>query len=223
MPTRFTSGGVINPSDAPPEVAPATGTARGDASGPGKPTGTRSDGSPKGGFSGRPHAPAGRPAGASAAMNASNVGFRMLRNAGWNVGEGLGKTKQGATEPLRVVRKTSRRGVGGEDPAEGCAIGDLDETRSVAGARHAKRPRPSDERDGARLKSHLAETQRGTKKKNVGDEKRRRAAAADAFARAAASAFDAPSANADVNPLLRRRARNSTGDLSANNPLRGLF
>lgn len=144
----------------------------------------------------------------------------MLRNAGWNVGEGLGKTKQGATEPLRVVRKTSRRGVGGEDPAEGCAIGDLDETRSVAGARHAKRPRASDERDGARLK-RAAETQRGTK--NVGDEKRRRAAAADAFARAAASAFDAPSANADVNPLLRRRARNSTGDLSANNPLRGLF
>lgn len=218
MPTRFTSGGVINPSDAPPEVAPATGTARGDASGPGKPTGTRSNGSPAG-FSGRPHANAGRPAGASAAMNASNVGFRMLRNAGWNVGEGLGKTKQGATEPLRVVRKTSRRGVGGDDQETSRVIGNLDETRSVAGKGHAKRPRPSDERDGAR---EAAETKAlGTK--NVGDEKRRRAAAADAFARAAGRAFDAPSADADVNPLLRRRARDHTGNLSANNPLRGLF
>jgi hypothetical protein len=144
-------------------------------------------------------------------MNASNVGFRMLRNAGWNVGEGLGKTKQGATEPLRVVRKTSRRGVGGDDQEESRVIGNLDETRSVAGKGHAKRPRPSDERDGAR---EAAETKAlGTK--NVGDEKRRRAAAADAF--------DAPSADADVNPLLRRRARDHTGNLSANNPLRGLF
>jgi hypothetical protein len=152
-------------------------------------------------------------------MNASNVGFRMLRNAGWNVGEGLGKTKQGATEPLRVVRKTSRRGVGGDDQETSRVIGNLDETRSVAGARHAKRPRPSDERDGAR---EAAETKAlGTK--NVGDEKRRRAAAADAFARAAGRAFDAPSADADVNPLLRRRARDHTGNLSANNPLRGLF
>ena len=144
----------------------------------------------------------------------------MLRNAGWNVGEGLGKTKQGATEPLRVVRKTSRRGVGGDDQEESRVIGNLDETRSVAGARHAKRPRPSDERDGAR---EAAQTEKRHGTKNVGDEKRRRAAAADAFARAAGRAFDAPSADADVNPLLRRRARDHTGNLSANNPLRGLF
>ena len=221
MTTRFTSGGVIHPSDAPPEVAPATGTARGDASGPGKPTGTRSDGSPAG-FSGRPHASAGPPPGASATMNASNVGFRMLRNAGWNVGEGLGKKKQGATEPLRVTRKTSRRGVGGEDPVDGSVSNALGESRSDVAARRAKRPRPSEAREVA---SDAPSRRRAgaEKKRNVGDETRRRAAAVDAFARAAASAFDAPSADADVNPLLRRRARDRTGDLSANNPLRGLF
>ena len=221
MTTRFTSGGVIHPSDAPPEVAPATGTARGDASGPGKPTGTRSDGSPAG-FSGRPHASAGSPPGASATMNASNVGFRMLRNAGWNVGEGLGKKKQGATEPLRVTRKTSRRGVGGEDPVDGSVSNAFGEARSDVAARRAKRPRPSEAREDASdaPSRHRAGAE---KKRNVGDETRRRAAAVDAFARAAASALDAPSADADVNPLLRRRARDQTGDLSANNPLRGFF
>ena len=226
MPTRFTSGGVIHPSDAPPEVAPATGTTRGDASGPGKPTGTRSNGSPAG-FSGRPHAPAGRSAGASATMNASNVGFRMLRNAGWNVGEGLGKKKQGATEPLRVTRKTSRRGVGGEDPVDGSVVSNaFGEARSDVAARRAKRPRPSEARADASDKFIEKPSRRragAETKRNVGDETRRRAAAVDAFARAAASALDAPSADADVNPLLRRRARDQTGDLSANNPLRGLF
>ena len=157
-------------------------------------------------------------------MNASNVGFRMLRNAGWNVGEGLGKTKQGATEPLRVARKTSRRGVGGEDLADGSeAIVGSDAARSVVEARRAKRSRPSEARDGASYGPSSPTRASVKTEKNVGDEKRRRANAADAFARAAASAFDAPSADADVNPLLRRRARNHTRDLSANNPLRGLF
>jgi len=155
-------------------------------------------------------------------MNASNVGFRMLRNAGWNVGEGLGKKKQGATEPLRVTRKTSRRGVGGEDPVDGSVSNAFGEARSDVAARRAKRPRPSEARadasDAPSRRRAGAET-----KRNVGDETRRRAAAVDAFARAAASALDAPSADADVNPLLRRRARDQTGDLSANNPLRGLF
>ena len=150
----------------------------------------------------------------------------MLRNAGWNVGEGLGKKKQGATEPLRVTRKTSRRGVGGEDPVDGSVVSNAlqCEARSDVAARRAKRPRPSEAREDASdapsRRRAGAETKR---KKNVGDETRRRAAAVDAFARAAASAFDAPSADADVNPLLRRRARDQTGDLSANNPLRGLF
>ena len=220
MTTRFTSGGVIHPSDAPPEVAPATGTARGDASGPGKATPKKSPA----GFSGRPHASAGPPPGASATMNASNVGFRMLRNAGWNVGEGLGKKNQGATEPLRVTRKTSRRGVGGEDPADGSVSNAFGEARSDVAERRAKRPRSSEAREDASdaPSRHRAGAKNKTKR-NVGDETRRRAAAVDAFARAAASAFDAPSADADVNPLLRRRARDHTGDLSANNPLRGLF
>ena len=146
----------------------------------------------------------------------------MLRNAGWNVGEGLGKKKQGATEPLRVTRKTSRRGVGGEDPVDGSVSNAFGEARSDVAARRAKRPRPSEAREVASdaPSRHRAGAE---KKRNVGDETRRRAAAVDAFARAAASAFDAPSADADVNPLLRRRARDHTGDLSANNPLRGFF
>ena len=148
----------------------------------------------------------------------------MLRNAGWNVGEGLGKKNQGATEPLRVTRKTSRRGVGGEDPADGSGSvsNAFGEARSDVAARRAKRPHPSEAREGA--SDAPSRRRAGAKtKRNVGDETRRRAAAVDAFARAAASAFDAPSADADVNPLLRRRARDHTGDLSANNPLRGLF
>ena len=126
----------------------------------------------------------------------------MLRNAGWNVGEGLGKKKQGATEPLRVTRKTSRRGVGGEDPVDGSVSNAFGEARSDVAARRAKRPRPSEAREDASdaPSRHRAGAE---KKRNVGDETRRRAAA--------------------VNPLLRRRARDQTGDLSANNPLRGFF
>jgi hypothetical protein len=139
-------------------------------------------------------------------MNASNVGFRMLRNAGWNVGEGLGKEKQGATEPLRVVKRTSRRGVGGDDDGATNVVG---ERPVPVGAGKRTNPEPQ-----------------GTGKQsgnNIGDAKRLKAACAAAFAREAASAFNDPSGpNADVNPLARRRAE-GRGDFSENNPLRGLF
>ena len=100
------------------------------------------------------------------------------------------------------------------------------EARSDVAARRAKRPRPSEARADASDECIEKPSRRragAETKRNVGDETRCRAAAVDAFARAAASALDAPSADADVNPLLRRRARDQTGDLSANNPLRGLF
>ena len=100
----------------------------------------------------------------------------MLRNAGWNVGEGLGKKKQGATEPLRVTRKTSRRGVGGEDPVDGSVSvvsNAFGEARSDVAARRAKRPRPSEARADASDECIEKPSRRragAETKRNVGDE-----------------------------------------------------
>ena len=95
--TRWASGGVINPSDPTP-----------GASGRGVGSGAPSDGSRGWSAGAIPRAARGGLASSSTSaprVDPTNVGFRMLRKAGWNVGEGLGKDKQGDTEPLRVWKK----------------------------------------------------------------------------------------------------------------------
>ena len=115
--TRWASGGVINPSDPTP-----------GASGRGVGSGAPSDGSRGWSAGAIPRAARGGLASSSTSaprVDPTNVGFRMLRKAGWNVGEGLGKDKQGDTEPLRVWKKASRRGVGAECRASGHVVGEI--------------------------------------------------------------------------------------------------
>ena len=144
-------------------------------------------------------------------MNTMNVGFRMLRNAGWKVGDGLGKANQGETEPVRVVRKSSRRGVGHSE------VGDL----KVVGDFTAKKGRSSDAKDNVKNK-YETKTKTRPAGVNLGDEKKRKRARCDSFARAAGRAFNDSGDTLDTNPLFRVRVGRTT-HVSENNPLRGLF
>ena len=224
--TRWASGGVINPSDPTP-----------GASGRGVGSGAPSDGSRGWSAGAIPRAARGGLASSSTSaprVDPTNVGFRMLRKAGWNVGEGLGKDKQGDTEPLRVWKKASRRGVGAECRASGHVVGEIPpekrnptphSRRPVSGARAADDDEsPVEPRDATAAR--------------VARQARDRRIAADV-----GRAFREEEARADENPLLRRRrereeeeARRSKsggkrrragddlgGGMSANNPLRGLF
>ena len=167
-------------------------------------------------------------------VDPTNVGFRMLRKAGWNVGEGLGKDKQGDTEPLRVWKKASRRGVGAECRASGHVVGEISPEKGNP-TPHSRRPvsgaRAADD-DESPVEPRDATAAR------VARQARDRRLAADV-----GRAFREEEARADENPLLRRRrereeeeARRSKsggkrrragddlgGGMSANNPLRGLF
>lgn len=49
---------------------------------------------------------------AERALDASNVGNRMLRNMGWQEGSGLGKERTGIVEPLLAKGAGERAGLG---------------------------------------------------------------------------------------------------------------
>ena len=48
----------------------------------------------------------------AAPIDADNVGNRLLRNMGWMPGAGLGKQEKGQVEPLKVIYKPDKRGIG---------------------------------------------------------------------------------------------------------------
>ena len=45
-------------------------------------------------------------------LDDSNVGNKMLRSMGWSKGTGLGLSAQGQVDPVPVVRRLKRRGLG---------------------------------------------------------------------------------------------------------------
>ena len=45
-------------------------------------------------------------------LDDSNVGNKMLRSMGWSQGTGLGLLAQGQVEPVPVVKRLKRRGLG---------------------------------------------------------------------------------------------------------------
>lgn len=236
--TRWASGGVINPSDPTPG---ASGSSRGGDAVPRVGSGAPSDGSRGWSAGAIPRAARGGLASSSTSaprVDPTNVGFRMLRKAGWNVGEGLGKDKQGDTEPLRVWKKASRRGVGAESRASGQVVGETPPEK-----RNPKpTPTPDPRRPGSGARAadddDAPVEPREMMAARVAREARDRRIAADV-----GRAFREEEARADENPLLRRRrereeeeARRSKsghkrrragddlgGGMSANNPLRGLF
>jgi hypothetical protein len=216
---RFKSGGVINPS--------ADGT-RYDASGGGERANDDAASArrrPPAWAAGAVPRAARANASIGAKLGSSNVGFRMLRAAGWREGEGLGKEKQGAKEPLRVWKKGDRRGLGTESDV-GHVVGDPD---AEGGA--SKRPKrekktnskaaggEGDGGDGAEpLPPEVVTARVRTMAKDAQDKAR---------ATALMRAFKEEEPTVDANPLLRKRKerdkRGGEGDMSANNPLRGLF
>ncbi|KAJ3049789.1 G patch domain and ankyrin repeat-containing protein 1 [Rhizophlyctis rosea] len=46
------------------------------------------------------------------ALNESNVGYRLLRNEGWNPSAGLGASNEGRTQPIPTRMKNDRLGIG---------------------------------------------------------------------------------------------------------------
>ncbi|XP_020276299.1 PIN2/TERF1-interacting telomerase inhibitor 1 isoform X1 [Asparagus officinalis] len=54
----------------------------------------------------------------SRAIDSSNVGFQLLKKAGWKEGTGLGVSEQGRLEPLPTYVKTNKRGLGAEKTTE---------------------------------------------------------------------------------------------------------
>lgn len=72
----------------------------------------------------------------AAALDARNVGFRMLAAAGWTSGNGLGARAQGPTEPVDAFQKRDRRGIGGESVKSLALVG------GSAAAPRAQQPPP---------------------------------------------------------------------------------
>ena len=116
--TRWASGGVINPSDPTP-----------GASGRGVGSGAPSDGSRGWSAGAIPRAARGGLASSSTSaprVDPTNVGFRMLRKAGWNVGRASARTNRATPNPSacgksiqarRRRRVPSLRPRRGRDPA----------------------------------------------------------------------------------------------------------
>ena len=59
----------------------------------------------------------------NAGISASNVGFRLLKRAGWQEGQGLGAQEQGRTQPLQAQPNQGLKGLGygpaGQQPPQG--------------------------------------------------------------------------------------------------------
>ena len=45
-------------------------------------------------------------------ISSSNIGYKLLKNMGWNGSEGLGKRKNGMTAPIQVTQKSDKMGLG---------------------------------------------------------------------------------------------------------------
>eukprot|EP00887_Chlorella_sp_A99_P005131 scaffold25.g5131.t1 len=54
--------------------------------------------------------------GGAAALSSSNVGFKLLKKAGWEEGTGLGAKRQGIVEPVQAANLSKGSGLGFEDP-----------------------------------------------------------------------------------------------------------
>jgi len=235
--TRWTSGGVIRPADGGTHYESSRGAGA---------TSTEQAGAPSSPWGAGAIPRAARRHRASArSIDASNVGFRMLQKAGWKEGEGLGKHGSGATEPLVVFKKRTRRGVGGESGASRVVVGEGEPDERPPGAGGGK---PSAAAAAAGAAGAAAGAAAETPAEDPASKTAREAREArdKAIARTIFRAFkdEGPSDSPDVNPLVRRRreredaAERGDGDgvkrrrprgvvaqagMSANNPLRGMF
>ena len=54
-------------------------------------------------------------------LDSSNVGFKLLKKAGWSEGQGLGKLGSDIKSPVRALANSGRRGLGRAKPSERAA------------------------------------------------------------------------------------------------------
>ncbi|XP_020276301.1 G patch domain and ankyrin repeat-containing protein 1 homolog isoform X2 [Asparagus officinalis] len=73
----------------------------------------------------------------SRAIDSSNVGFQLLKKAGWKEGTGLGVSEQGRLEPLPTYVKTNKRGLGAEKTTEKNQL--VKEPKTKKQAEHSKK------------------------------------------------------------------------------------
>ncbi|XP_065309607.1 angiogenic factor with G patch and FHA domains 1 isoform X1 [Dermacentor albipictus] len=63
-----------------------------------------------------PHERDSEPASVDKPLQQDNIGFKLLHKMGWKEGAGLGKNQQGATEPVKVTSRNTRKGLGHSGP-----------------------------------------------------------------------------------------------------------
>ncbi|KAL6332482.1 hypothetical protein AAG906_008512 [Vitis piasezkii] len=61
-------------------------------------------------------------AAATASIDSSNIGFKLLKKHGWKEGTGLGVSGQGRLEPVQAYLKKNKRGLGA-DKVKKTAVG----------------------------------------------------------------------------------------------------
>ncbi|KAF3457924.1 hypothetical protein FNV43_RR02585 [Rhamnella rubrinervis] len=80
--------------------------------------------------------------GSAAAIDSSNVGFKLLKKHGWQEGTGLGISQQGRLEPVETHLKNNKRGLGA-DKVKKKAIKRLDNATATASNDKCDQERPS--------------------------------------------------------------------------------
>lgn len=160
-----------------------------------------------------PRSARGKPTRAAPKIGADNVGFRMLKKAGWTEGTGLGKDREGPVEPLGAWAKADRKGVGHEAGA-GHVVGDPD-------AKGGKPKAKAKDAIDVDVEPVMSKEQMAA---HVAKERRDKGIAAYM-----GRLFKEEEPTADMNPLLRNKRKRhgkdagDDGGMSANNPLRGMF
>jgi len=107
-----------------------------------------------------PSQPAESPKDSATQTYRNKPGFHLLRTMGWVEGTGLGANQQGATEPIQVVMKHDRRGLG-QSIGPNRVVGQSHTTRKAAqpimteSGRKQREKQQRDERHRARLLSYL--------------------------------------------------------------------
>jgi hypothetical protein len=147
------------------------------------------------------------------AIPSSNVGYRLLRLAGWREGAGIGAAEQGAAEPIQPAFQRGACGLGYEK----ANLASSKQGGSSGGAGAKGEVKQKRQRGGNRLPPDSLESEdTETKVRRVGAAMQAEAdgAAGKEIQRYIFRAFSEPGGEANLHPLLQGRSR-----LSDTNPL----
>ncbi|CAD7704727.1 unnamed protein product [Ostreobium quekettii] len=145
-------------------------------------------------------------------LKADNVGYSLLKKAGWTEGTGLGPDGQGRQVPVKAWVQKGRRGVGCQEPQDvGLDEGPPGASRSGQVPREAKGTALGHQtRLSCAKRKREKEQRREELKRQQREEQHRKAT----VRRALSHAFDGGTADdTDHNPLLRRNRLSTTNPL----------